>query len=247
MTRHAQVQVTAPPRTLPKQRLRLSLLGDWRLERNGLPIPLLHKDRQLMALLALQGSRQRSYVAGVLWPDVAEARARASLRQVIARIRREVPEALVAIGDSLSLEGTLSTDVATVNEWCRRVHGLDTLHRGDAIEALQTLSGPELLVGEFDDWVLLERERLQRNRILALEVLALLLSDLGELPYAVAACEIAAGIDPLRETPVRVLMSIHLKHGNRVDARHAYDSFRLRLQSDLDEDPSPGLGALLDA
>lgn len=239
--------MTAPPPTLPKHRLRLSLLGDWRLERDHIPISLLHKDRQLVALLALQGSRQRSYVAGVLWPDVAEARARASLRQVIARIRREAPEALVAVGDSLSLSADVSTDVETVNEWCQRVHLPGTLRSSDAIEALQALSGPELLVGEFDDWVLAERERLQRNRILALEVLALRLSDLGEQPYAVAACEIAAGIDPLRETPVRVLMNIHLKHGNRVDARHAYDSFRLRLQSDLAEDPSPELVALLDA
>lgn len=208
---------------------------------------MLHKDRQLIALLALQGSRQRSYVAGVLWPEVSEARARASLRQVIARIRREVPEVLVAVGDSLSLSPGLLVDVEAVGEWCRRICGPGELRRSDAIEALQTLSGPDLLVGEFEDWVLLERERLQRNRILALEVLALRLSDLGELPYAVAACEIAAGIDPLRETPVRVLMGIHLKHGNRVDARHAYDSFRLRLQSDLAEDPSPELVALLEA
>jgi DNA-binding SARP family transcriptional activator len=208
---------------------------------------LLHKDRQLIALLALHGSRQRSYAAGVLWPDVDEGRARASLRQVIARIRRQIPEALVAVGDSLSLRSEVTTDVSTLDAWCLRVHDSGPLRRSDAIEALLVLSGPDLLVGEFDDWVLLERDRLQRNRLLALEVLALRLSELDEVPYAVAACELAAGLDPLREAPVRALMNIHLKHGNRVDARHAYDSFRLRLQSDLAEDPSPDLVALLKA
>jgi DNA-binding SARP family transcriptional activator len=222
-------------------------LGDWRLERDHVPVSLLHKDRQLIALLALHGSRQRSYVAGVLWPDVDEGRARASLRQVIARIRRQTPGALDAVGDSLSLGTHVTSDVATLNEWCRRVHEIGPLTRSDAIEALLVLSGPDLLVGEFDDWVLLERDRLQRNRLLALEVLALRLSELDEIPYAVAACELATGLDPLREAPVRALMNLHLKHGNRVDARHAYDSFRLRLQSDLDEDPSPGLVALLKA
>jgi DNA-binding SARP family transcriptional activator len=241
MTRHAHAHA------IPAAALRLSLLGDWRLERDGVPVSLLHKDRQLIALLALHGSRQRSYVAGVLWPDVDEGRARASLRQVIARIRRQIPEGLVAVGDSLSLSPDVASDVETLNDWCRRVHGIGTLRRSDAIEALQVLSGPDLLVGEFDDWVLLERDRLQRGRLLALEVLAFRLSELGEVPYAVAACELATGIDPFREAPVRALMNIHLKHGNRVDARHAYDSFRLRLRSDLAEDPSPGLVAMLNA
>lgn len=231
---------------LPAASLRLALLGDWRFERDGVPVSLLHRDRQLVALLALHGSRQRSFVAGVLWPEVDEARARASLRQVIARVRRQLPQALVAVGDSIALSTEVDVDVDEVREWCRRVSGTP-LDRHDAIEALYVLSGPELLVGEFDDWVLAERERLQRSRLLALEVLALRLSELDEVPYAVAACEMATGLDPLREAPVRALMSIHLKHGNRVDARHAYDSFRLRLQSDLAEDPSPSLMALLEA
>src|SRR5690606_29016053 len=135
---------------------------------------------------------------------------------------RQIPEALVAVGDSLSLSNEMTIDVSTLNAWCLRVHGIGPLRRSDAIEALLVLSGPDLLVGEFDDWVLLERDRLQRNRLLALEVLALRLSELDEVPYAVAACELAAGLDPLREAPVRALMNIHLKHGNRVDARHAY-------------------------
>ncbi len=220
---------------LPGTSLHLSLLGDWRLESGGIPVSLLHRDRQLIALLALHGSRQRSFVAGLLWPEVDEARARASLRQVIARIRRVIPTALAAVGDSLSLSSDVTSDVDTVNEWCRRVCGPGVLQRREAIEALHVLGGPELLVGEFDDWVLVERDRLHRNRLLALEILALRLSELDEVPYAVAACELAAGLDPL------------LRHGNRVDARHAYDSFRLRLQTDLAEDPSPELMALLDA
>lgn len=232
---------------IPAASLRLSLLGDWRLESGGVPVSLLHRDRQLIALLALHGSRQRSFVAGLLWPEVDEARARASLRQVIARIRRVIPTALAAVGDSLSLSSDVTSDVETVNEWCRRVYGPGVLQRREAIEALHVLGGPELLVGEFDDWVLVERDRLHRTRLLALEILALRLSELDEVPYAVAACELAAGLDPLREAPVRALMSIHLRHGNRVDARHAYDSFRLRLQTDLAEDPSPELMALLDA
>lgn len=240
----------AQPKTLRAQesRLRLCLLGDWRLEKDGTPISLLHKERQLIALLALQGSRQRSYIAGLFWQEVDEARARGSLRQVIAGVRRAMPEALVATGDSLSLNPAIRTDVDTVREWCRRVHAPGSTFRSkDAAEALAALGGPELLVGEFDDWVLVERERLQRNRLLALEMLGRRLSDLNEVPYAVAACEYAADLEPLREGPVRTLMHIHLKHGNRVDAQHAFDSFSRRLRSYLDADPSPELAALLQA
>jgi DNA-binding SARP family transcriptional activator len=228
--------------------LRLSLLGDWRLERDGTPISLLHRERQLIALLALHGSRQRSYVAGLFWPEVDEARARASLRQVLAGIRRQVPEAVVVVGDSLSLAPGIRTDVDKVRDWCRRVHASgSSLRARDAVEALQVLGGPELLIGEFDDWVLVERERIQRNRLLALEMLSRRLSDLNEVPYAVAACEYAADLEPLREGPVRMLVHIHLKHGNRVDAQHAYESFKRRLRAYLDADPSPELTALLQA
>lgn len=231
------------PRT---QSLHLALLGDWRLERDGVPISLLHKERQLIALLALQGSRQRSYVAGLFWPEVHEARARASLRQVLAGIRRQVPGVVVVVADSLSLDPAVRTDIDLVNDWCHRViAGGSTLRTREAVEALQVLSGRELLVGEFDDWVLSERERIQRNRLLALEVLGRRLSDLGEVSYAVAACEFAADLEPLREGPVRLLMHVHLKHGNRVDAQHAYESFRRRLRSYLDADPSPELTQLL--
>jgi len=237
------------PPTDPVLTWRLQLLGDWRLDRDGAPIRLLRRERQLIALLALQGPRPRGYIGGTLWPDVTEAKARASLRQAVSGIRHRLPDTPLIGTESLSLAAEVQVDVLVLRRWCDKITGGSTrLTARQGVEALQALAGPELLLGDFDDWVLVERERLQRERLLALEVLASELSEPGEsgqMRYAIAACQAAADIEPLRETPARTLMALHLAMGNRVDALRTYESFCKRLREELGADPSPQMTALL--
>ena len=235
--------------TDPPRGWRLQLLGDWRLDRDGAPIRFLRRERQLIALLALQGPRPRGYISGTLWPDVTDARARASLRQAISGIRHRLPDELLVGTESLSLAAEVQVDALVLRHWCARITGGSlrlTARKG--LEALQALAGPELLLGEFDDWVLVEREMLKRERLLALEILASELGqpgETGEMRYAIAACQAAADIEPLGEAPARALMSLHLRMGNRVDALRTYEAFRSRLRAELRAEPSPQMTALL--
>jgi DNA-binding SARP family transcriptional activator len=233
----------------PPPGLRLQLLGDWRLVREGAPTRFLRRERQLIALLALQGPRPRGYIGGTLWPDVTDAKARASLRQAISGIRHRLPDALLVGTESLSLAADVQVDALVLRHWCARItNGSLRLTARKGLEALQALAGPELLLGEFDDWVLVEREILQRERLLALEILASELGrpgDPGEMRYAIAACQAAADIEPLGESPARALMSLHLRMGNRVDALRTYEAFCKRLHDELRADPSPQMTALL--
>jgi DNA-binding SARP family transcriptional activator len=208
------------------------------------PVRMLHRERLLVAFLALHGSRHRCHVAGVLWPEVDERNARSSLRQSLHAVRQVAPGLIDSETDSLALSISIETDVDEVRMWC------DLLERGEpvppacAVEALRVLEGPELMLGVFDDWVLAERERIQRARTRALEMLAGRLADAAPL-HAIAACEVAARIEPLGEGPATTLVALHLAIGNRVDAMRAYHAFRERLWDEMRIEPSPKMTALL--
>ena len=225
-------------------RWRLRLLGDWQLLDGTAPVRMLHRERLLVAFLALRGSRHRCHVAGVLWPEVDEHNARSSLRQSLHAIRRVAPDLVVADADSLALSPAVATDVDEVREWCDLLERGDPLTPACAVEGLRVLEGPELMLGEFDDWVLVERDRIQRAQTRALEMLAGRLVDAAPL-HAIAACEVAARIEPLGEGPATTLVALHLSIGNRVDAVRAYHAFKERLWDELRLEPSPKMTALL--
>ena len=205
---------------------------------------MLHRERLLVAFLALRGSRHRCHVAGVLWPEVDEHNARSSLRQSLHAIRRVAPDLIGGEGDSLALAPDLESDVDEVRHWCDMLERGDPVSTEDAVEGLRILEGPELMLGEFDDWVLAERDRIQRAQTRSLEMLAGRLADAAPL-HAIAACEVAARIEPLGEGPATTLVALHLSIGNRVDAVRAYHAFRDRLWDELRLEPSPKMTALL--
>ena len=65
----------------------------WRV--GGAPLGLERKQALLLAYLWIEGPTSRGRLAGLLWPDAAEARARGYLRQRLAVLRQAVGEDLV--------------------------------------------------------------------------------------------------------------------------------------------------------
>ena len=238
----AQTNPSSPP-SVVGPRWRLRLLGDWQLQDGSTLVPMLHRERLLVSYLALTGSRPRAHVAGVLWPDVGERNARSSLRQAIHAVRRRAPDLLRSGFESIALADDVDTDVGTVRAWCDRIDRGDALDRDEVVAALRSLRRPELLLGEFDEWVLAERDSLQRSRTRALEGLAQRLAP-DDAHHAIAACELAAAIEPLGEGPATTLMTLYQRIGNNVDALRAYQAFRQRLWDELRAEPSPKMQAL---
>jgi DNA-binding SARP family transcriptional activator len=239
----AHADIASPPSAV-EPRWRLRLLGDWQLLDGSAPVPMLHRERLLISYLAVTGSRPRAHVAGVLWPDVAERYARSSLRQAIHAVRRRVPDLLTPGGYSIGLSDDVETDVGILRAWCDRIDRGDVLARDDVVAALRCLRGPELLLGEFSEWVLAERDSLQRSRSRALEVLARQIAA-DDTQHAIAACELAAQIEPLGEGPATTLMALYLAIGNQIDALRTYQAFRQRLWDEMRTEPSPKMRALL--
>jgi DNA-binding SARP family transcriptional activator len=100
------------------------------------------------------------------------------------------------------------------------------------------LGGGDLLLGWYEDWVLVERERLRQLRLHALEALSGLLLAVGDLPTAVEAALAAVAIEPLRESAHRAVIQAHLAEGNRVEALRQYASLRQLLRDEVGVEPS---------
>ena len=223
---------------------RVALLGGFQLSSGEETVHDLPRGVQrLVAHLGLARHPTRAAVAGQLWPDVSEEQAHGSLRSALWRLRKAAPGLVTLFGGTLSLAPDVRVDVRETAGWAERV--LDP--RGAITEDLpgDVELREELLPGWYDDWVVLERERLRQLRMYALEALADKLARVGRYGEAVQAAHRAAQVEPLRETAHRTLVRIHLAEGNAAEALRVYESYRALLAAELGVSPSPRMEALL--
>jgi DNA-binding SARP family transcriptional activator len=235
-----------PPVTEPQWSL--ELFGAWRLSRDDAVHTMRTREQRLIALLALQGRRRRSYLAGILWPESTEAHASANLRAAIFRSEHIAPGLLLHRGSDVALTPNLRIDVRDFVEYVWRlstVRQAVTDADADARTCLRLLQPGDLLPGWYDDWVIYERARLQQLRVQSLETAAKRLLARGELSAALVAASAAVTIEPLRESAQRTLIRIHLRDGNYHAALRDYGDFRFRLQRELGIAPSAQMLALV--
>jgi DNA-binding SARP family transcriptional activator len=230
----------------------LDLLDCCALRRNGQPVAMKSREQRLVALLGLHGSRSRSraYLAGQLWPDVTETRAAGSLRATVWQLDRTAPGLLCHGGAQLALNPTVEVDVQRLTRLANHIIMLSQrdLPAGvveDGEDCLELLLSGELLSGWYEDWVLRERERLQELRISALEGLAELLMDAGQVINALTAALAATVIDPLRESAQRAVIRIQLANGNYHAAVRQYLGYRRDMLGELGIGPSVQMERLI--
>jgi DNA-binding SARP family transcriptional activator len=193
--------------------------------------------QRLVAHLGLSHRPARAAVAGLLWPDVAESQAHGSLRSALWRLQKVAPGVVDVSGGALALAPAVRVDVREFEVWAH--DALDPRADVDPfIPAGVGMSG-DLLPGWYDDWVLLERERLRQLRLHALEALVDKLTAAGRHGEAVQAAHAAVRTEPLRETAHRALVRIHLAQGNVAEAIRTCESFRAQLRDELGVGPSP--------
>lgn len=225
--------------------LNINVLGGFRAEFESGQALHLHtrKAQALFAYLAMRpGQMQpRDKIAALLWGETGEEQARHSLRQTLVGLRKAVgseePPVLLVEGDSLAL----SRDVIRVDavEFQRLVteateESLEeavALYQGDFLEGLSVNEEP------FEEWLLVERERL---RELAQEALARLLSlynKSGNLDLAVRSAARLLSLDPLQEVVHRALMRLYAKQGRREAALKQYQTCVGLLDRELGMEP----------
>ena len=149
--------------------LEVKLLGQFDVRREGASIAVPSRPAQsLLAYLILNAGTayRREKLAGLLWPDSTEENARSYLRHELWRLRKVIeptaprkraPKYLLI--DEISIEFDAHSDYWLDASVLKNVNG-QPASADDLMGALAVYSG-ELLPGFYDDWVVLERERLQ--------------------------------------------------------------------------------------
>jgi DNA-binding SARP family transcriptional activator len=199
--------------------------------------------QRLIAHLCLSGRPPRAAIAGHLWPDVPEDHAHGSLRSALWRLHKAAPGLVEVSPSALSLADGVRVDVRDLDDWARRVR--DSGCSLDDVEIPEAGFRGELLPGWYDDWVLLERERLRQLRMHALELVAERLAAAGRYCDALQAAYAAVRAEPLRESAHRTVVRVHLAEGNTTEALRAHEQFRLLLADELGVQPSEQMARLV--
>lgn len=201
--------------------------------------------KRLLVFVALrQGRVERRQAAGALWPIGDDARAAGNLRSALWRLNKVGVDLLRVDKHGLALHEDVLLDVRLVAAWASRLAtGSATV--GDLTTTPTTMDALDLLPGWYEDWALMERERVRQRLLHALEAQSRQLAQAGCFGQAVEAAMQAVGADPLRESAQRALVEAHLAEGNWMEARRSLDRYAELLDRDLGVSPGAEITALL--
>lgn len=230
----------------PATRLDIQLLGTFYLVFEGQVVTGLDSPRiqELLAYLLLHqdAPQSRQQIAFVFWPDSSDAQARTNLRQLLYRLRQELPEAdqfLLSEGSTLQwrAQAPFQLDVDGFREALARAE--EAVALGDQelattawTQAVDTYRG-ELLPDCYEEWILPQRERLRQQYAGALEQLTSMLADKQNVKQAIHYARLLLAQDELLETNVRRLMRLYAMAGNRAAGLRVYHNSVTILEREL--------------
>lgn len=210
------------------------------------------KCRTLLSYLAMRHDRRcpRGEIAGELWPEVDEQRARNRLSTELWRLRAVInatgaaDEHYISVGrGDIAFDSSASCwiDVAAFEAELSRMAGCDPAALGAADHnALRTAVGwyrGDLLEGLYDDWCQVPREALRAQFIAALELLMRHDMLLGHWSGAAELGRRLLTFDPLLEQVHRDLMLAYHRAGDRAQALRQFAICRELLRAQLDVEP----------
>jgi non-specific serine/threonine protein kinase len=219
--------------TLPP--LAIQMFGPLRVTVRGEPLPRLRTRsvEWLLALLTLRHGRavQRTWLAGTLWPESSESQALKNLRNDLLLLRK-------ALGSEGERIQSPARDALTIDLAGAVIDVLQfdaAMQAGDEESlrgAVGVYTGP-LLEGCLEEWAFSERAARAEQCLAALEALADGSAARGDHSEAIRYLRRAEGLDPLRDSLPRRLMTSLAAVGDPAAAIQTYRDFRVRLQEEL--------------
>lgn len=224
--------------------LQIKLLGEFSLTRctpeAPVPVTALNTPRlqSLLAYLVLHrdAPQSRRHLAFCLWPDLREERARANLRKLYHQLRQALPQPdLFLVADTQTLQWRADSPFCLdVAEFERAASCPDSV--ADWQRAIE-LYGDDLLPNCYDDWIMLERERLRQMLLNVMERLLQWAEARQDYGAAIGYAQHLLQRDPLREDIHRRLISLHALNDDRAAALRAYHTCASILQRELGVEP----------
>lgn len=231
--------------------LQVRLLGQFDVRSDGRKVPIASRAGQsLFAFLLLSAGTEhrREKLAGQFWPDTSDDNARHNLRQELWRLRKALttpsgsdPEYLLTedISIAFNRDADYWLDVAQLE----RAHADNST--GELMSQVALYRG-ELLPGFYDDWVVLERERVQV--LFERKIQELLERLIAEQQWSIvlewAERWIALGQTP--EPAYRALMVAHGTVGDTAKVILAYERCVEAMRNEVGVEPSAETRALFE-
>lgn len=231
--------------------LRIRLFGSLELvwSDEALSAPSSPKACSVLAYLILHHNLPipRDRLTGIFWPERPDARARRALSNALWQIR----SALGPVARRLTTEGDTVAFKMQEGDWldvAEFEEGVDRYADGKIdvapIPSLSDLYRADFLEACYDDWALVERERLRGLYLRALEYLIEAHKQRGEFEEALAYAQELVTADSLRETAHRELMRLYHLLGRPRTALEQFDTLHELLADELGGSPTPASLAL---
>jgi len=222
----------------------LRLFGRFSLVVCSRPVSLGNREAALLAILALGDgvAISRSRVAGILWPDSSESRARANLSTAIWRAKAAVArhgfdnEVLLSDASQVWLDTQhLWVDVQEFRKGAITKLGqlLDLETLGRAVASMELYAGDLLQDWDYE-WCVLERESLRELYLRTAEAVVDGFERRHRWDIALRCARKAIQIDPYREQLQRAVVRLLLRSGDRATALAQVSRFARLMRREFD-------------
>src|SRR5918997_1706284 len=238
--------------------LRVRFFGHFEMLREGEAMHLGRNGKALTILKYLLANRNRpvsqDHLMGWLWPESNLKKARWSLNSAVHGLRKVLgscpssndlnyvllEEGYYRLGPSVRV----TTDVDEFDAHYERGRRLEKARRVDeaAVEyerAVELYRGDYLVEDLYEDWTMVERERLANAFMDMLERLAANYMETGRLRESIGACYRALGKDRCHENSHRLLMACYARMGQKGRAIRQYRLCERVLAQQYGAYPSP--------
>ncbi|GAB4575744.1 MAG: hypothetical protein Kow0077_28750 [Anaerolineae bacterium] len=233
--------------------LTIEALGGLRFTLDSVPVEGFQSRSEqalLVYLVSTAMPQSRAILAELLWPERDSAQSMANLRRALSNLRKLLPDVLHITRQTVSFapECEVVFDVARFEQ---RLAGYEQDADVEALSAALGLYHDGFLKSftidsaDFEDWALLEQERLHVAAIEAFDALIRLQEIAGEYKRAVTSANRLLQHDPLREQSHRHLMRLLVLSGDRRAALAHFELLKTLLDEEYGLPPEPETEALI--
>jgi DNA-binding SARP family transcriptional activator/predicted ATPase len=220
--------------------LEIRTFGGLQIQRNENPVAFRTKKHAvLLAFVACTAkTHSRDTLAELFWPDRTQDSARSNLRAALTDLRKNAGPFVQIERDTVSMINNESwwVDAIALEEGLSQDQPEErknvlTLYQGDFLDGL-FLDSPE-----FENWMLLERQRLRNLVVAAYDRYIEHLTSIEDYEAGLEATNRVFQIDQLREKTVRHMLQLLALTGNRSAALHRFAIWRDLFWEELGLEP----------
>ncbi|MBX3014390.1 MAG: tetratricopeptide repeat protein [Caldilineaceae bacterium] len=238
--------------------LSFQLLGSVSLRKDGHPLNQFRSQKEAALLIYLAHTQQactREFMAELLWEERTTQQALSNLRTVLARLHKQIGDALLAARKTVALAPVSQQQVDSVLllQTLATVGAIDSPAKATALQAVLTTYRGDFLADfhvptapHFEQWMMTTREAIRRQVITAYNKLGQFILTTGTADEGIALAHRWLTVDALDEAAHTLLLRLLLNDDQSRAAVDHYTAYEKRLRQEVDVAPSAAIKALIE-